>query len=278
MSGHAHVAPSCGPLTPDAAAAVRIVDLTVTHQRHPAVHHLSGELRRGSLTAIVGPNGAGKSSLLDALIGRLQPAGGRIDYAAGLREQVAYLPQQSNIDRSFPVRLLDLVMLGHWARIGALRSADACLHAEAREALAAVGLGGFERRLIADLSVGQFQRALFARVLLQDAQLILLDEPFNGIDSRTSADLLAMVARWHGEARTVVAVLHDLDQVRSHFPETLLLAREAIAWGPTSSVLHAENLFRARRMAESWDDTAPRCERSPPGVDSGAVAGLGLRV
>ncbi len=258
------------------SAAVRIRDLTVTHQRHPAVHHLSGALRRGSLTAIVGPNGAGKSSLLDALIGRLQPAGGHIDFADGLRGNVAYLPQQSNIDRSFPIRLLDLVMLGHWSRIGALRGAGADLHRQARDALAAVGLGGFEQRLIAHLSVGQFQRALFARVVLQDAQLILLDEPFNGIDSRTSADLLAVVARWHGEARTVVAVLHDLDQVRANFPETLLLAREAIAWGPTEQVLLPENLLRARRMAESWDDTAPRCERAMPGAVSAAPAALGL--
>ena len=257
---------------PAAEAAVRISDLTVAHQRHPAVHHLSGVLARGSLTAIVGPNGAGKSSLLDALIGRLRPASGRIELAAGLREQVAYLPQQSNIDRSFPVRLLDLVMLGHWQRIGAWRGAGGGLQSQALGALAAVGLQGFESRLIGNLSVGQFQRALFARVLLQDAQLILLDEPFNAIDSRTCTDLLAVVARWHGESRTVVAVLHDLEQVRAHFPETLLLAREVVAWGPTAGVLQPENLFRARRMAESWDDAAPWCERKATGTGAPDVA------
>ncbi|MBP6544607.1 MAG: ABC transporter, partial [Piscinibacter sp.] len=103
---------------------------------------------------------------------------------------------------------------------------------------------------------------LFARVLLQDAQLILLDEPFNAIDARTSADLLAVVRRWHGEARTVVAVLHDMELVRENFPQTLLLAREAVAWGPTAQVLHAENLFRARQMSERWDESAPVCERA----------------
>ena len=242
-------------------AAIHIHDLTVTHQRHPAVHHLSGSLEQGSMTAIVGPNGAGKSSLLEALVGRLVPTTGHISFAPGLREQVAYLPQQSQIDRSFPVRSLDMVMLGHWSRLGAFGGASAAQREQALQALAAVGLAGFERRAIGELSVGQFQRLLFARLLLQDAQVILLDEPFNAIDSRTCTDLLAIVQRWQSEARTVVVVLHDLEQVRSHFPDTLLLAREAVAWGPTAQVLRAENLFRARQMAERWDDSAPLCEQ-----------------
>ena len=242
--------------------AVRFIDLTVTHQRHPAVHHLSGEIDQGSLMAIVGPNGAGKSSLLDALAGRLPLTSGRIEIAPALVGRVAYLPQQSQIDRSFPVGVLDLVSLGHWPRRGAFGAIDAPLREKAREALASVGLSGFEQRRIGELSVGQFQRVLFARVLLQDAQLILLDEPFNAIDARTSADLLAVVRRWHGEARTVVAVLHDMELVRENFPQTLLLAREAVAWGPTAQVLHAENLFRARLMSERWDESAPVCERA----------------
>jgi zinc/manganese transport system ATP-binding protein len=243
--------------------AIHLHDLTVAHRHHPAVHHLNGSLALGSLTAVVGPNGAGKSSLLDALMGRIAPASGHIEWAPGLRAQVAYLPQQSQIDRSFPLRALDLVMLGHWGRIGAFGAAGTALRAQAVDALTAVGLQGFERRLIGELSVGQFQRLLFARVLVQDARLILLDEPFNAIDTRTCADLLAIVKCWHGEARTVVAVLHDLAQVRAHFPDTLLLAREAIAWGPTASVLSAENLQRARRLADHWDDDTPWCEHVP---------------
>lgn len=244
------------------AQAVRVIDVTVTHQRHPAVHHLSGELAMGSLTAVIGPNGAGKSSLLDALAGRLPLSSGRIEIDPALAGRVAYLPQQSQIDRSFPIGVLDLVALGHWPRRGAFGAVDAPLRERAREALASVGLTGFEQRRIGELSVGQFQRVLFARVLLQDAQLILLDEPFNAIDARTSADLLAVVRRWHGEARTVVAVLHDMELVREHFPQALLLAREPVAWGPTAQVLRAENLFRARQMAERWDETAPVCEKA----------------
>jgi zinc/manganese transport system ATP-binding protein len=106
------------------------------------------------------------------------------------------------------------------------------------------------------------QRALFARLLLQDADLILLDEPFNAIDARTTADLLQLLARWRNESRTVIAVLHDLEQVRAHFDEVLLLAREPVAWGPTAQVLQAAHLFRARQMAEAWDEQADVCRRA----------------
>ncbi|TAG18914.1 MAG: DUF2339 domain-containing protein, partial [Rhodobacterales bacterium] len=127
--------------------------------------------------------------------------------------------------------------------------------------LAAVGLTGFDRRPISALSGGQMQRVMFARLLLQDADLILLDEPFTALDTRTAGELLQVVKRWHGEGRTVLAVLHDLDAVRNHFPDTLLLAREKVAHGPTAQVLTAENLFRARQKSEAFVETAPVCDR-----------------
>jgi zinc/manganese transport system ATP-binding protein len=103
------------------------------------------------------------------------------------------------------------------------------------------------------------QRMLFARVLLQDAAVIVLDEPFNAIDAKTSSDLLALVRRWHEEKRTVLAALHDMDLVRANFPETLLLARGEVAWGPTAQVLTANILARARQMCEAFDDGAAAC-------------------
>lgn len=241
---------------------IKIENLTVAYRHHPAVHHLSGVFAQGSLTAVVGPNGAGKSSLLAALTGQLPIGTGQIHVAAAVKGSIAYLPQQSAIDRSFPISVFDVVMLGHWGRVGAFASIDRTLREQARQALAAVGLKDFETRCIGSLSVGQFQRVLFARVLLQDAAIILLDEPFNAIDARTTADLLGVIQQWHQNQRTVIAVLHDLEQVREHFPETLLLAREAIAWGPTHATLSAENLFRARQMAEHWDEQANWCKRA----------------
>ena len=242
--------------------AIRLNNLTVAYRGHPAVHHLSGEFAPGSLTAIVGPNGAGKTSLLAAVMGRIRPAEGGVSFDGDSRDRIAWLPQQAEIDRSFPIRVFDLVALGHWGRLGCFKGIAARQRDAVGDALEAVGLGGFQRRGIAELSAGQFQRVLFARVLLQDAPVILLDEPFNAIDARTTADLLAVVARWHAEARTVIAVLHDLEQVRLHFDRTLLMARRCVAWGPTAEVLHAENLFRARQMAEAWDEDAPVCKEA----------------
>ncbi len=239
-------------------AAVALHDLTVSYRGHPAVHHLSGRVEAGALTAVVGPNGAGKSTLLGALGGTIRGYEGRIERDPGLR--VAYLPQASGLDRSFPVRVHEVVAMGLWARIGSFGAVQPADREAVAAALAAVGLHGFELRWLGELSAGQAQRVLFARVLMQDAGLILLDEPFNAIDARTTSDLLGLLHRWKGESRTVIAVLHDLEQVREHFEQVLLLAREPVAWGPTAAVLKAEHLFKARQMAESWDGAAPVCK------------------
>lgn len=237
-------------------------DLTLGYDRRPAVHHLDGTVETGSLTAIVGPNGSGKSTLFKGIVGILRPLGGRIARSEMNARDIAYLPQQTEIDRSFPASVVDLVALGLWQRRGMLGRITADDRDAIDTALDAVGLSGFQPRGIDTLSGGQLQRALFARVLLQDARLILLDEPFNAIDTRTVSDLIAMIHRWHGEERTVLVVLHDLDLVREHFPRTLLLAREPVAWGDTQAALKPENLLTARRLNESWDDNAPWCERS----------------
>ncbi|MDO9024498.1 ABC transporter ATP-binding protein [Zwartia sp.] len=249
--------------------AIEVRNLTLAYQGHPAVHHLSGAFQTGSLTAIVGPNGAGKSTFLSALSGQKSGIEGSIHFAGstpgnlGLQPKLAYLPQQSAIDREFPVRVLDVVALGAWRELGSFRPVSAEIRRRASEVLSAVGLIGFERRYIGELSVGQLQRVLFARLLMQDAQIILLDEPFNALDTRTAEDLLGVVLNWHRQSRTVIAVLHDLEMVRQHFPQTLLLAREVIAWGPSTQVLSPENLRRARQTAEYWDDRAPWCVRPP---------------
>jgi zinc/manganese transport system ATP-binding protein len=232
-------------------------NLTLGYDRHPAIHHLDGAIEKGSLTALVGPNGSGKSTLLKGIVGMLRPLGGRllkIDVRDG---EIAYLPQLSEIDRSFPATVTDLVSLGLWSRRGMLKRFTPADHETIDNALAAVGLSGFQARGIETLSGGQLQRALFARVLLQDARLILLDEPFNAIDHRTLDDLIGVIKRWHGEERTVIAVLHDLDLVREHFPQTLLLARRPVAWGATVETLRPENLLEARQLNECYEEDAP---------------------
>ena len=242
-------------------SAVRFEDVTLGYERHPAVHHLTGAIGEGSLTAVVGPNGAGKSTLLKSIVGLLHPLGGRIAVSTP-PERVAYLPQISDVERGFPIGVYELVSMGLWHRVGLAGRIGRGEERRVAEALAAVGLTGFEGRPIGTLSGGQLQRALFARLLLQDASLIVLDEPFNALDAKTTADLLDLVRRWHGERRTVIAALHDLATVERVFPQTLLIAREAIAWGDTAKVLTAENLLAARRMVEAPDPFADYCGRA----------------
>ena len=192
-------------------------------------------------------------------MGALKPLAGSID-RNGLRvRDIAYLPQIADIDRSFPINVYDLVAMGLWRRSGLFGGFGRIEHEKIEDAIAAVGLTGFEGRPIATLSGGQMQRTLFARLLLQDARVIVLDEPFTAVDMKTASDLFELVLRWHGERRTVIAALHDLDLVKASFPEALLLAREPVAWGPTSEVLTSENLLKARRMCEAFDEQAPEC-------------------
>jgi len=241
---------------------IRLDNLTLGYDRHPAVHHLDLTIPAGELLAVVGPNGAGKSTLLKALAGELAPLGGRIQMP-GRRGDIAYLPQTSGMDKDFPISVFDMVALGLWREAGAFGHLGPAATRRVRQAIATVGLTGFEQRVIGSLSGGQFQRARFARLLLQDAPVVLLDEPFAAIDSRSTEDLLRIVLDWHCGGRTVVVVLHDLEQVRRHFPACLLIARETVAWGPTEEVLTRDNLRAARRRSEAFDEHAPVCHRDP---------------
>jgi zinc/manganese transport system ATP-binding protein len=241
------------------SAALEFRNVTLGYDRHPAVHHLNGAVDSGALVAVIGPNGAGKSTLFKGVVGLLKPLAGRIDRCGVAATDIAYLPQAAEIDRSFPINVYDMVAMGLWHGAGLLGGIGREGRRKVHEAIAAVGLTGFEGRPIGSLSGGQMQRTLFARLLLQDARVILLDEPFTAIDAKTAADLFDLVRRWHSEQRTVLAALHDIDLVRSSFPQTLLLAREPVAWGHTGAVLTAENLLKARRMCEAFDESAVTC-------------------
>ncbi len=248
-SAHTAVAP--GP--------IRLVNLTLGYDRHPAVHHLDGVIAPGAALAVCGPNGAGKSTLLKALAGLLAPLGGHIERMGGGPRDVAYLPQLTDIDRSFPIDLRDFVALGATRRAGLFGRIAADETVRVTRALHRVGLDGLEERPIGTLSGGQMQRALFARLIVQDQPVILLDEPFGAIDEATASDLLGLISEWIAEGRSVVAVLHDLDLARRAFPQTLLLARQRIAWGATAETLTPENLARARAMSAAYDKDAREC-------------------
>jgi zinc/manganese transport system ATP-binding protein len=225
--------------------------------RH-AFTDVTGTFAAGSLTAVVGPNGAGKSSLLKAIAGTLPLQSGTIVCGARHHHDLAYLPQQAELDRAFPIEVRELIALGAWRSFGAYRRPSDEVFERVAQAAAATGLENVLKRPVEELSVGEFQRTLFARLLLQDAAVILLDEPFAAVDESTTEDLMRLVRHWRMEGRTVIAVLHDLDQVREDFPITLLLARTSIAWGGTASVLTTDNLTRARKSMQERNNKGLR--------------------
>lgn len=243
-------------------------NLTIGYDRHPAIHHITGVFSEASMTAIIGPNGSGKSTLLKALINFLSPLSGQIDFNDLLPSEIAYLPQVSDVDRSFPLSVMDVVLLGHWPRNGAFRGISKEQRQKAEETLYEVGMASYAERPISTLSTGQWQRVLFARMSLQNAHVLLLDEPFAAIDNRTTHDLMHILEQWNQEGRTIIAVMHDLALVREHFPSSLMLAREVIAWGPTEDVLCDANLAKAQKLAEQWTENAPECHRDERSIAS----------
>lgn len=241
--------------------AIFIDNLTVTYDRHPAVHHVTATLPGGSFTAVIGPNGSGKTTLLQTIAGLKSPNEGGVRLQGLSQRDIGYLPQQAQIDRSFPISVQDLVAGGLWRAMGPFARGRREHLDTVAAALAKVGMTGFEHCMINSLSGGQFQRMLFARLIVQDMPVLLLDEPFNAIDEKTADQLLALLDDWHGQARTIVLVTHDVDLARQRFPSTLLMARELIAHGNSGDVLCAANLRSARHMCESFDVQAELCIR-----------------
>ncbi|WP_459616125.1 metal ABC transporter ATP-binding protein [Bordetella sp. 2513F-2] len=202
-----------------------------------AVGPVSGVLEPGSMTAVVGPNGAGKSTLLKGIMGVLRPLSGRVRFEGGGRRDLAWLPQGSELDRSFPITVADMVAMGAWRRVGSWRAFGRRETARIDAVLAEVGLQDQAGLRLAELSGGQLQRALYARMLLQDAPVLLLDEPFAAVDPSTVQTLMASLRRLHARGCTIVAVLHDLALVRREFPQALALAGQVAGWGEAADVL-----------------------------------------
>ncbi|MFY4258451.1 metal ABC transporter ATP-binding protein [Achromobacter xylosoxidans] len=230
-----------------APVAIELRNASFGWHGHAALRGVSGRFEAGAMTAVVGPNGAGKSTLIKGIMGVLRPMSGSVSVGGVGRSELAWLPQAAELDRSFPVTVLDLVAMGAWRRVGGWRryggeEIDRCM-----QALQTVGLADMAGRGIDTLSGGQLQRTLFARMLVQDAPVLLLDEPFTAVDSHTADELMALLCGLHGQGRTVIAVLHDMDLVRDHFPQCLLLSGSVVAWGDTAETLTEANLKTARQ-------------------------------
>ena len=230
----------------DNTLPIQIEDLTVAYHEEPVLWDVDVSIPASTLTAIVGPNGAGKSTLIKTVLGLVEPSAGQIliygrPYSQQ-RQQVAYVPQRGSVDWDFPTNALDVVMMGRYGRLGWLRRPGGKDRQLALEALEKVGMSAFAGRQISQLSGGQQQRVFLARALVQDAQIYLMDEPFQGVDATTERAIVDVLKALKAAGRTVVVVHHDLETVPEYFDRVLLLNVRMIASGPVETVFTPDNL------------------------------------
>jgi manganese/zinc/iron transport system ATP- binding protein len=226
--------------------ALEVEDLTVAYGERPALWDVDLQVPAGTLMAIVGPNGAGKTTLIRAVLGLLRPAAGSVRvFGRPYDEQrrlVAYVPQRGSVDWDFPTDVLDVVTMGRYGSLGWLRRPGRSDREAALVALDHVGLLHLAGRQIGQLSGGQQQRVFLARALVQDAQVYLMDEPFQGVDATSERAIVTLLQELRSQGRTVVAVHHDLQTVAEYFDSVTLLNVRRVASGPVEEVFTEENL------------------------------------
>jgi manganese/iron transport system ATP-binding protein len=235
-----------------ASSGIIAHNLTVTYRNgHTALSNASFEIPTGTITALVGVNGAGKSTLFKAIMGFVPAARGEISVMdmpvseALRRNIVAYVPQSEEVDWSFPVLVEDVVMMGRYGHMGFFRRPKAADHAAVTEALGRVNMSEFRKRQIGELSGGQRKRVFLARALAQEGQVILLDEPFTGVDVQTEDAIVALLRDLRDEGRVILVSTHNLGSVPEFCDRTILVKQTVLASGPTDEVFTHENLERA---------------------------------
>ncbi|GAB4359560.1 MAG: manganese/iron ABC transporter ATP-binding protein [Oricola sp.] len=236
----------------DPGGGISARDVTVTYRNgHTALRNTTFEIPRGTVTALVGVNGAGKSTLFKAIMGFVPVAAGEIRLLGlGVREAlknnlVAYVPQAEEVDWSFPVLVEDVVMMGRYGHMGLLRRPAQADRAAVDAALRRVGMQDFRTRQIGELSGGQKKRVFLARALAQDGQVILLDEPFTGVDVKTEEQIVALLRELRDEGRVMLVSTHNLGSVPEFCDRTVLVKGTVLAYGPTETTFTRENLEKA---------------------------------
>ena len=229
--------------------ALHVEDLTVSYAATPALWDIDLDIPPGVMCAIIGPNGAGKSTLIKAALGLVRPVAGHVRFLGRtidqMRGQIGYVPQRHSVDWDFPTTVRDVVEMGLYRSLGWFRRPGAQAQARAMAALAEVGMQDYAGRQISQLSGGQQQRVFLARALVQDAPILILDEPMAGVDAATETIIIDLLKRLRDKGRTVIVVHHDLTTVQSYFDWMVILNVRIIAQGPVREVYTPENLRAA---------------------------------
>ena len=231
---------------------IKVEGLTVTYRNgHTALRDASFTVPQGSTTALVGVNGAGKSTLFKALMGFVPKARGRVEVMGmpvpeALRQNlIAYVPQAEEVDWTFPVLVEDVVMMGRYGHMGFLRRPSAADRAAVEAALARVGMQDYRQRQIGELSGGQKKRVFLARALAQDGRVILLDEPFTGVDVKTEEQIVTLLGELRAEGRVMLVSTHNLGSVPEFCDRVVLVKGTVLAYGPTETTFTRDNLEAA---------------------------------
>jgi manganese/zinc/iron transport system ATP- binding protein len=246
--------------------AIEVMDLTVAYRDKPVLWDVDMSVPSGVLMAIVGPNGAGKTTLIKAILGLVDISAGRVLVSGKTyeeqRRRVAYVPQRGSVDWDFPTTVLDVVMMGRYGELGWLKRPGAREKQAATEALEKVAMSDYAHRQISQLSGGQQQRVFLARSLVQDADVFLMDEPFQGVDATTERAIVTLLQELRDSGATVVCVHHDLQTVTEYFDWVTLLNVRRIASGPTREIFTEENLRATYGGRMAWLKSASQTERS----------------
>ena len=222
--------------------AIEIRNLTVAYGENIALENLNLDVETGSLMALVGPNGAGKSTLIKTILKFLKQITGEIKINA---KTLAYVPQRNSVDWDFPTTLFDVVEMGCYARVGLFKRVSKEEKQKVLKAIEQVGMLDFKDRQISELSGGQQQRAFIARALVQEADIYLMDEPFQGVDSTTEKSIVDILKKLKSEGKTLIVVHHDLQTVPTYFETVTFINKSVIASGKIKEVFTQENIDMA---------------------------------
>lgn len=226
-----------------------ITDLTVAYDDTPVFADVAVTFNKGKITGIIGPNGAGKSTLIKAILGLVKSQSGAAEYDGEplkhFQKQIAYVEQRKDLDLTFPVDVFTLTETGTYGRLGLFRNPGKKEQEETRSALTQVGLEEYAQRQIGNLSGGQLQRVFVARAIVQQAEIIILDEPFVGIDLQSETAIMKILKQWRDEGKTIIVVHHDLNKVSRYFDDLVVMNHGIIDYGPVQAVYNSKNIEQA---------------------------------
>lgn len=225
---------------------IEVKKIVVAYDEKVVLWNINLNIKQGGLMALVGPNGAGKSTLIKAMLGLVKTVTGEVTFYNKkyneVRKKIAYIPQRGSVDWDFPTTVFDVVEMGCYGKVGWLKRVGKKEKEKTKEMIEKVGMSEFENRQISQLSGGQQQRVFLARALVQEADIYFMDEPFQGIDSKTEKSIIEMLKKLRDDGKTVIAVHHDLQTVKEYFNYVTFINGSVIASGKTEEIFTEENI------------------------------------